>query len=447
MQSRTETKVGVFVIFALAILIYMANYLGVFKWHLNNYQPYKVRFTDVSGLAKQADVKIAGVKAGWVDDIKLVDNGRCAEVTLMVDNNYKLYIDALVEIRQEGLLGNKFIDLIPGLNQDSLVLPGDNIKIPGLSATSIDSLVHKLDDVAKNIDLFVAKLIPVAQNLNHVTQKLDAVLDQDFNLMLSGLNDSLDSMQSIAKKLNGGGGSLGRLLNEDDIYEDLKVTTNNFKQVSQAYQNVGWVIDSHLEAFAKKTEGYAYKNAKSYLGGRLHLNHDWYALLQVVGSDQGGVTEREQIYTSYFNQNGEILTQAQLKALGCSYSVVPAVAKEAIVQRDTITYSCQIGKLLGNHYAFRFGFFESYFGMALDWDIPFNNKNVRWVSSFEMFDFKGQNRLDDRRPHLKWLNKVFLFKSCYFTFGVDDFASKCTLSPFFGMGIRFGGDDYDECVK
>ena len=153
------------------------------------------------------------------------------------------------------------------------------------------------------------------------------------------------------------------------------------------------------------------------------------------------MTEREQIYTSYFNSNDRLLTPQELQNLSCAYSVVPAITKEAVVERNTLTYSCQFGKLFCDHYAFRLGLFESYFGMALDWDIPFDSDNIRWVSSFEMFDFKGQNRLDDRRPHLKWLNKVFLFKSCYFAFGLDDFVSKHNINPFFGMGIRFGGYD------
>ena len=442
MQIKTETKVGLFVIITLVTFLYIANYLGTFKWHLPNYKSYKVLFNNASGLVKQADVKIAGVKVGWVDQIKLIQNGSRVELVLMINHHYQLYQDAMVEVRQESLLGNKFIEIQPG----SLGLV-TNEHLIGKASASIDELICKFDQMANKIDFFVEQLDPISKDLTRITKRFDQILDHDYAQLINNLNAGIDTAQSIAQKVDQGFGSFGKLINEDDIYQSIKASSNKFKQAAEVYDNVGWVVDSHLEAMARTAGGYEYKNAKSYLGGRLHLNKDWYALLQLVGSDQGGVVDRDQRYVSYFDQNGQLLTPADLAALGCSYSVVPSVTKESVIRRDTLTYSLQIGKLFLNHNAFRFGFFESYFGMALDWDIPFNSDNVRWVSSLEIFDFKGQNRLEDRRPHLKWLNKLFLFKSCYFAFGVDDFASKSTASPFFGMGIRFGGDDYDACVK
>ena len=445
MQIKTETKVGLFVIVALMILAYMANYLGAFKWNSNQYQSYQVWFKNVSGLTQKADVKISGVKVGWVESIRLVQPNSMVEVVLMINGQYQIYQDAHVNVHQDGLLGTKFIDLAPGTT--GVLLPGQCLPKLGLPSASIDDLVNKFDQVAKNIDQFVTQLTPISGDLGSVTRRLDQVLDHDFNNILNNLNNNLDTIYTVGKKINDGTGSFGRLLNEPELYEDFKTTSQHVKQVFQACENVGWVVDSHLEAMAKKVNGYCYKNAKSYFGGRLHLNKDWYGLFQIVSSDQGGVVDREQIYTNYFDQAGNLLTPDELKNLGCSYAIVPPITKEEMVERNTITYSYQVGKLFGNHYAFRFGVFENYFGMALDWDIPFNNDNIRWVTTMEMFDFKGQNNLDDRRPHLKWLNKVFLFKSCYFAFGVDNFASKKTTSPFFGMGIRFGGDDYDACFK
>lgn len=430
MHIKTETKVGLFVIIAFVMFGYMANYLTAFNWHLSSYGPYTVLFKNVAGLTKKADVKIAGVKVGWVENIKLTPDGMNAEAHLMINKHYQIYLNAHVEICQDGLLGTKFVEIAPGNFSNGVIAPGSNLPIIGSQPTSIDDLVHKFDDVAKNIDLFITQLAPISNDLSRVTQRIDQVLDHN-----------LETMSSIIQKIDQGTGSLGKLLNEDELYNNLKHSSNSLKQVALVYDNLGWVVDSHLEAFGRPSGGYAYKNAKSYLGARLHLNKDWYALFQLVGSDQGGVVDRDQIYTSYFNANNRLLTPEELQNLSCAYSVVPAITKEAVVQRNTLTYSLQFGKLFAEHFAFRLGLFENYFGMAFDCDIPFDSDNIRWVSSLEMFDFKGQNRLDDRRPHLKWLNKVFLFQSCYFAFGLDDFVSRHNINPFFGMGIRFGGYD------
>ena len=85
--------------------------------------------------------------------------------------------------------------------------------------------------------------------------------------------------------------------------------------------------------------------------------------------------------------------------------------------------------------------FEGFAGVGVDIDLPFNKDGFRWVTSFEAFDMVGWNKLNDRRPHLKWINRMYILRNIYFTFGADDFVSKHNASGFLGGGIRFGDDD------
>ena len=85
MQIRTETKVGIFVIIAIALFIFMTLGIGAFRFGSHGYLPYKVSFNDVSGLSRKAAVKIAGVKVGWVKKVSLEpDDPLRAHVELMV---------------------------------------------------------------------------------------------------------------------------------------------------------------------------------------------------------------------------------------------------------------------------------------------------------------------------------------------------------------------------
>src|SRR5690606_3134635 len=87
--------------------------------------------------------------------------------------------------------------------------------------------------------------------------------------------------------------------------------------------------------------------------------------------------------------------------------------------------------------------FEGAFGLGADYFIPLPTEKLSWITSLEAFDFKGLQRLDfttERRPHLKWLNRVFIFNNLYTTFGFDDFASH-NASAFVGFGLRFADDD------
>lgn len=441
MQIKTETKVGIFVIIALAILGYMAVYLGAIKWHLRTYEPYTTNFDDVSGLIKKADVKIAGVKVGWVDKIKLTQGNGLAEVKIMISDNFKLYTDAYAEMNQEGLLGPKFIDLIPGTYKSGEISPGSNLSRSGRSSVGIEDLMHKFNNIAENLNRVTSRLDnEVLPSFQQNMEKISDVFDRDFGTVAGQLTQTLDSLKTVSEKINQGEGLLGKCINDSDIYDNIKSVSHSFKGVSEAYNNVGLVVDSHVESMVRSTSNYAHRDSKGYFDFRLHANENWFYKLQLVGSTKGGVVDRNEIYNTYFDKDGNQLTDSQISSLGNSYAVEPALVKEEKVRRNTIRYSYQVGRSF-NNFALRFGAFEDYFGVAADYEVPFETDKVRWVSSLEMFDLRGQNRLDDRRPHFKWLNRVFLLRSMYLTFGVDDFISRKNIAPFFGLGVRFGDDD------
>lgn len=459
MQIKTETKVGAFVILALAMLAYAAVYLGRFNWHSQAYESYTVLFTDVSGLTKKAEIKIAGVKVGWVEQIKLAPGGHQAEVELMINSQYQLYLNTKAEIHQEGLLGAKYIDLIPGNASTGRIAPGAYLSIKGQSQATVDELMQRFNVIAQNIEEVSAALknvlgdagqqekvreiinsvsdfsAKVAPNLDRISN----IFDRDFGRAAESLTHTLEAVESVAKKVDQGSGMFGKLVNDSQLYDDIKHVSSTFREATDAYERMGLVVDSHVESMARKDDEYDHKNSKGYFGVRLHTNEDWFYLFQMVGSEEGGVVSRNEIFNTYYNSLGERYTDAQLANLGGAYMAYPAVTKETRYSRNTIRYSYQIGRVFGN-LAVRFGAFEDFFGVAADCNI-FNNDYFRWVMTMEMFDFRGQNHLDDRRPHLKWLNRVYLFQNLYFNFGFDDFVSKESATPFFGLGLRFCDDD------
>jgi phospholipid/cholesterol/gamma-HCH transport system substrate-binding protein len=98
-------------------------------------------FRQIGGLAERAPVVISGVKVGKVTRIVLDENLR-ARVTLDVDAALGLPVDSSASIRTSGLLGDQFIELEPGA-EDELLAPGGEIALTE-SALSIESLVGSL---------------------------------------------------------------------------------------------------------------------------------------------------------------------------------------------------------------------------------------------------------------------------------------------------------------
>lgn len=448
MQIRTETKVGAFVIVALTIFAYIAVYLGVFNLHLHSYEPYHVLFQDVSGLAPQADVKIAGVRVGWVDQIQLNSTNNQAEVRLMVDHRYQVYANGVAEIHQEGLLGSKYVDLAPGSASSGRLTAGAYLSLKGQSPPNIEDLMQRFGKIAENIEEVSAalKVVLGPEQQNKIQSIVNSVADFSTHLspnvekISAQVSQAVDTVNSIVQKVDTGEGVFGRLVNDGQLYDDIKRVSCSFREASDAYERMGLVVDSHVEAMSRASKSYDHKNSKGYFGVRLHTNDEWFYLFQMVGDEAGGVVSRNGTFNSYYNSYGQRLTDAELADLGGAYIAYPALNKEIKYMRNTVRYSYQVGRIFGSRVALRFGAFEDFFGCAADCSL-FDNEYFRWITSIELWDFRGQNHIDDRRPHAKWLNRLFLLDNFYFDFGLDDFVSKDNFSPFFGLGLRFGDDD------
>lgn len=489
MQLKTETKVGLFVLISIAIFGYMAVHLGVFRFYLREYKPYFVYFRGLDGIEKKSDVKIAGVKVGWVDKISLQQDNHKAKVKIMVKSEYPLYSDATVDIHQDGLLGTKYLDINPGMS-DTLLSPGSEFGSIVPEKASVDDIMKKFERIASNIqDVSESlkgalggneqqnQLKYIIENINEASKKiamftnalaknennLDAifndlknfsrdiapigkdinrvanVFDKNFTQLAANLDSTMNSMKSVIEKIDNGKGLLGKLVNEDEIYQDLKVVASEFREMADLAEKTGVVVDAHSESMARHAEHYNHPESKGYLDLRLHTNEDTFYLLQLVGTEKGSLSRRNEL-VSFVDCNNRPLGLEQIRQLPNSFAL-PYFREDKIIQtRNTIKFGLQIGKIYKD-LALRFGIFENFAGVAIDYEIPFCKDRLRWITTLEAFDFRGQERINDRNPHLKWINRVFFMNNLYFDFGADDFVSKHNANAFFGIGVRFNDDE------
>ena len=150
MHIKTETKVGIFVLLAITTFIVMVLGIGAFRFNGSSYNEYTVEFKDVAGLSKKAGVKIAGVEVGRVAKIDL-SNGSMPKAIIMVNKRYKLYENSYAVVRQEGLLGTKYIEIIPGDPLLPELVPGSLIAKSGREAVSVDDLLYKFKNIAQSV--------------------------------------------------------------------------------------------------------------------------------------------------------------------------------------------------------------------------------------------------------------------------------------------------------
>ena len=84
------------------------------------------RFDRIDGISNGADVRIAGVRVGSVTETRIDPQTFSAEVTMRVDGGLKLPDDSSAEVTSEGLLGGRYVSLVPG-GSDKVLADGGRI--------------------------------------------------------------------------------------------------------------------------------------------------------------------------------------------------------------------------------------------------------------------------------------------------------------------------------
>lgn len=129
MQNRSlELGVGAFVIAAMVGLLVLAlNVSGLrYQGEDDVYYLY-ARFENLSGLSERAKVSMSGVTIGRVVDIRLDTQDYVAVVKMAIEKGVPLSLDTSASVLTSGLLGEKYIGLSVGADEETL-LNGDTIE-------------------------------------------------------------------------------------------------------------------------------------------------------------------------------------------------------------------------------------------------------------------------------------------------------------------------------
>lgn len=135
-----DLVVGLFVLSGLAALAYLSIQVGGMAYTGPGGLRLYATFEEVGGLRPRAPIAIAGVKVGQVAAIGL-DTDLRARVALDVDPNLHLPVDTSARIMTSGLLGDQFVALEPGA-EDQLLTSGSEIDFTE-SAISLEGLIGK----------------------------------------------------------------------------------------------------------------------------------------------------------------------------------------------------------------------------------------------------------------------------------------------------------------
>ncbi|MBI4355494.1 MAG: MCE family protein [Candidatus Omnitrophica bacterium] len=210
---RMELLVGLVVLIGITILIVIVSsisgrYIMKPGYHL------KVTFSSANGVAIGAPVQFAGVVKGQVNDIKILyrepPNPPQVQLTVWLPTDVKVNADATVLISTFGLLGEKYLEIVPGAGTGRM-LKNEDLLI-GQEAVSMEELVQKTNKVLSALE----------SGLGSINKFFG---DEDTHLALrQTLQNSREltaTLQTMVAKVNSGEGTMGKLFMDEALYNEV----------------------------------------------------------------------------------------------------------------------------------------------------------------------------------------------------------------------------------
>ena len=145
MSTRsTETLVGVFVLLGMAALLFLAlKAANLTSFSTEATYPLSARFDNIGGLKPRAPVRSAGVTVGRVTGITLDPKTYQGVVSMDIRVGFQFPKDSSAKILTSGLLGDQYVGLVPGIDDDNPLATGATIT-QTQSALVLENLIGQM---------------------------------------------------------------------------------------------------------------------------------------------------------------------------------------------------------------------------------------------------------------------------------------------------------------
>ena len=286
MKITREIKTAILVIASILLFIWGYTFLQG-RDLLNSYRTFYVQYENVEGLSTSAPVTINGLTVGKIMGISLIPATGNLLVEVQVKSDFPISKSSTIDIYEPGLIGGKQIQIVPNLQDPVMAESGDTMKgrnVPGLTSLvgeKLTPLQEKIEKVAESANLLLTNLNQVlddkskanlresiaklnnvmgefeqtSKSLNQIVSKNQANIDGSIaNINKTSANfaklsdtlanakigeainhfeKSLKSVDNLMYNLEQGKGTMGKLLNDDQLYKNLNATSTELELLLQ----------------------------------------------------------------------------------------------------------------------------------------------------------------------------------------------------------------------
>ncbi|MBL0013183.1 MAG: MCE family protein [Flavobacterium sp.] len=271
MEKTTSQKIrlGLFVIIGLLIFILAIYFIGNKQQMFGKTEHLKAVFTNVNGLQLGNNVRYSGLNVGTVQGIEMVNDTTIA-VDMVIDKTIFQQIkkNAIATIGSDGLVGSMIINITPGSGSAAVVEPNDVIK--SFNRIRTDDMLNTLNTTNENAALLTADLLKITQEITQGKGTVgmlinDTVMANDLKKTMRYLKVTSKGTSESVLKLNQLITTLSRKDNVVGILSDT-VVANKIKSITinleQSSRDINKVVENLNATIINMKDG---KGAINYL--------------------------------------------------------------------------------------------------------------------------------------------------------------------------------------
>lgn len=244
----SELRVGIFVLFGLAVLGFLIlNSTGDFN-PFKGTMPLKARFKAADGLREGAEVQLAGVNIGRVEEVRFLPPDSPEEakveaimiVDLTLDGkpiSQRIRTDSTAQLIATSVLANdKIINISPG-TKDGLPIKPNGV-LDSSAAISINQLTQTGNDLLNQINKLATPTNEILNKANRGEGTLgnfinDESLYNNLDATVGETKLTMVRLQTILERVKSGDGTAGKLLNDPALYNNLNKTIGDLEAISK----------------------------------------------------------------------------------------------------------------------------------------------------------------------------------------------------------------------
>jgi phospholipid/cholesterol/gamma-HCH transport system substrate-binding protein len=240
--SLNQLRVGIFVLVSIVVLIFLilnaSGDMNPFKKRLH----LKARFADANGLRKGSEVRLSGVRVGKVEDLVLLPpstepTAQRVEALLTIDSvidgrsaTERIRQDSTAQQGSPSLLGNEMlINISPGTALAPQVKDYDILR--SSSANTVNDFATSGTDLAQRLSKLSDQMSVIVKDVQEGKGTVGRLFNDE--ALYNNLNSTVRETEDMIRQIRSGNGSAGRFVNDPALYNNANEIAVQLRMIAQ----------------------------------------------------------------------------------------------------------------------------------------------------------------------------------------------------------------------